>query len=104
VIVTNQTGDAVELERRHRQHAKVENRIKQLEDIGDARFPFTRFHANLAWLETMLTAALLLAATRHAAPWRHPDRQRPPRRQRPTSPSRVDALPADSRPLLNDRG
>ena len=39
-IITNQTGDAVELERGHRQHAQVENRIKQLKDIGDARFPF----------------------------------------------------------------
>ena len=64
VIVTNQAGDAVELERRHRQHAQVENRIKQLTDIGDAHFPFTRLAANAAWLETMLTAALLLAATR----------------------------------------
>ena len=64
VIVTNQTGHAVELERRHRQHAQVENRIKQLKDIGDARFPFTRFTSNAAWLETMLTASLLLAATR----------------------------------------
>lgn len=64
VLVTNQTGDAVELERRHRQHAQVENRIKQLKDLGDARFPFTRLDANAAWLETMLTASLLLAATR----------------------------------------
>jgi hypothetical protein len=64
VIVTNQTGDAVELERRHRQHAQVENRIKQLKDIGDARFPFTAFTSNAGWLETMLTASLLLAATR----------------------------------------
>jgi hypothetical protein len=64
VIVTNQTGDAVELERRHRQHAQVENRIKQLKDIGDARFPFTRLTSNAAWLETMLVAALLLGATR----------------------------------------
>ncbi len=63
VIVTNQTGDPVELERLHRQHAQVENRIKRLKDIGDARFPFTRFDANAAWLESMLTAALLLAAT-----------------------------------------
>jgi hypothetical protein len=64
VIVTNQTGDPVELEARHRQHAQVENRIKQLKDIGDARFPFTRLTANAGWLETMLTAALLLGATR----------------------------------------
>lgn len=64
VIVTNQTGDAVELERRHRQHAQVENRTKQLKDIGDARFPFTAFTSNAGWLETMLTASLLLAATR----------------------------------------
>ena len=63
--MTNQAGDALELERCHRRHAQVENRIKQLTDIGDTRFPFTRFTANAAWLETMLIAAVLLAATRN---------------------------------------
>jgi hypothetical protein len=43
---------------------RIENRIKQLKDIGDARFPFTRLTSNAAWLETMLVAALLLGATR----------------------------------------
>lgn len=51
------------VEARHRGHAQVENRIKQLKDIGEARFPFTRFVANAAWLQLMLVAALLLAAT-----------------------------------------
>lgn len=63
VIVTNQAGDAVALEARHRGHANVENRIKNLKDLGQARFPFTAFVANAAWLQLMLTGALLLAAT-----------------------------------------
>lgn len=61
-IVTNQAGDAVTLEARHRAHANVENRIKRLKDIGDARFPFTDFTANAAWLQIMLIAALLITA------------------------------------------
>ncbi|MBW3576159.1 MAG: IS1380 family transposase [Actinobacteria bacterium] len=63
VIVTNQTGDPTLLEARHRAHAQVENRIKNLKDIGQSRFPFARFTSNAAWLQLMLVAALLLAAT-----------------------------------------
>jgi hypothetical protein len=62
VIVTNQDGDPALLEARHRGHAQVENRIKQLKDIGEARFPFTRFISNAAWLQLMLLAALLLVS------------------------------------------
>jgi hypothetical protein len=64
VIVTNQDGDPAAIEARHRAHAQVENRIKRLKDIGEARFPFTRLTSNAAWLQIMLVAMLLLVATR----------------------------------------
>jgi Transposase DDE domain group 1 len=61
VVLTNQPGDAVELELRHRRHGQVENRIKNLKDCGLERMPFTSFTANAAWMEMVLTAADLLA-------------------------------------------
>lgn len=61
VVLTNQPGDAVELELRHRRHGNVENRIKNLKDCGLERMPFTSFTANAAWMEMVLAAADLLA-------------------------------------------
>ena len=63
VVFTNQPGDAVELELRHRRHGQVENRIKNLKDCGLERMPFTSFVANAAWTEMVLCAADLLAWT-----------------------------------------
>lgn len=63
VLLTNSTGDAVELELAHRRHGQVENRIKNLKDCGLERFPFTSFTANAAWMEMVLAAADLLAWT-----------------------------------------
>jgi hypothetical protein len=65
VTLTNDdSDDIVALERFHRSHAIVENRIKQLKDCGLARMPFSGWDANRAWFETVLTAALLLAGLR----------------------------------------
>lgn len=64
VIVANQTGDAVEFDAHHRQYARGENRLTQLTNIGDCRFPLTRFPFDTAWLETMVAASLLFAGTR----------------------------------------
>jgi hypothetical protein len=61
VVLTNSAGDAVALELRHRRHAEVENRIKNLKDCGLERMPFTSFEANAAWMEMTLCAADLLA-------------------------------------------
>jgi len=61
VVLTNSVGDAVALELRHRRHAEVENRIKNLKDCGLERMPFTSFEANAAWMELTLAAADLLA-------------------------------------------
>jgi hypothetical protein len=63
VVLTNQTGDPVTLELRHRRHGQVENRIKNLKDCGLERMPFTSFTANAAWMEMVLCAADLLAWT-----------------------------------------
>jgi hypothetical protein len=63
VLLTNATGDPVELELAHRRHGQVENRIKNLKDCGLERMPFTSFAANAAWLEMVLAAADLLAWT-----------------------------------------
>lgn len=63
VTLTNDVdGDPVDLERHHRAHAQVENRIKNLKDTGLGRLPFGAWHANQVWFELVLLAALLLAA------------------------------------------
>ena len=61
VVLTNSPGDACALELRHRRHAEVENRIKNLKDCGLDRMPFAGFEANAAWMELTLAAADLLA-------------------------------------------
>ena len=61
VVLTNSTGDIAALELRHRRHAEVENRIRNLKDCGLERMPFSRFAANAAWLELVLCAADLIA-------------------------------------------
>lgn len=67
VTLTNSAGDLLELELRHRRHARVENAIKALRDTGLDRLPFRRFAANQAWLELVLAAADLLAWVRAVA-------------------------------------
>lgn len=65
VTLTNDSNpDIVALERFHRQHAQVENRIKQLKDCGLSRMPFGAFPANRTWFELVLVASLLLAGLR----------------------------------------
>ncbi len=61
VVLTNSEGDPVDLELRHRRHAQVENRIRNLKDCGLERMPFSSFDANAAWMELVLTAGDLLA-------------------------------------------
>jgi hypothetical protein len=61
VTLTNDThGDITDLERFHRAHAQVENRIKQLKDTGLSRLPFSNYDANRVWFELVLLATLLL--------------------------------------------
>ena len=65
VTLTNDPDpDIVALERFHRQHAQVENRIKQLKDCGLIRLPLSDYNANRVWFEQILVASLLLAGLR----------------------------------------
>jgi hypothetical protein len=56
-------GQLAFLEARHRAHARVEDRIRQLQDGGGGRLPSRLFMLNAVWLELSLTAADLLAFT-----------------------------------------
>ena len=54
-------GQLAGLELRHRQHARVEDRIREAKAAGLANLPCHDFDANAAWLEIVLTAADLVA-------------------------------------------
>jgi Transposase DDE domain group 1 len=63
-ILTDQpdTNIAV-IERRHRQHAHVEDRIRDDKDSGLAKLPFREFALNEVWLEIVMLAHDLLVWT-----------------------------------------
>jgi len=54
-------GQLAGLELRHRQHARVEDRIREAKATGLRNFPFNAAHANAAWLELILAATDLVA-------------------------------------------
>jgi hypothetical protein len=54
-------GQLAGLELRHRQHARVEDRIRQAKAAGLRNLPCQSFDANAAWLEIVLAAADLVA-------------------------------------------
>jgi Transposase DDE domain group 1 len=54
-------GQLAGLELRHRQHARVEDRIRQAKATGLHNLPFNSFHANAAWLEIIMAATDLIA-------------------------------------------
>jgi hypothetical protein len=54
-------GQLAGLELRHRQHARVEDRIRQAKAAGLGNLPCHSFDANAAWLEIVLAAADLVA-------------------------------------------
>jgi hypothetical protein len=54
-------ADIASLERRHRLHARVEDRIQESQELGLGRLPFQRLESNLAWFELALLAQDLLA-------------------------------------------
>jgi hypothetical protein len=60
-LVPGQLGG---LELRHRQHARVEDRIRQAKATGLRNLPCHRAEANAAWLETILAATDLVAWTK----------------------------------------
>jgi len=53
-------GQVAGLELRHRQHARVEDRIRELKASGLRNLPCHSFDANAAWLEIILAAADLI--------------------------------------------
>ena len=63
-ILTDQPdADIAALERRHRQRARVEDRIRDDKDTGLAKFPFKAFALNEVWLEIVMLAHDLLVWT-----------------------------------------
>jgi Transposase DDE domain group 1 len=54
-------GQVAGLELRHRQHARVEDRIREAKATGLRNLPFNSFDANAAWLEIIMTATDLVA-------------------------------------------
>ncbi len=61
-FITDQNGKEIaELERRHRLHARVEDRIQESQELGLGRLPFQALAANRAWFELTLLAGDLLA-------------------------------------------
>ena len=54
-------GQLAGLELRHRQHARVEDRIRQAKATGLANLPFHSLQANAAWLEIVMAATDLIA-------------------------------------------
>jgi hypothetical protein len=63
-ILTDQTDQTIAvLECRHRQHAHVEDRIRDDKDTGLAKFPFKAFAHNEVWLEIVMLAHDLIVWT-----------------------------------------
>jgi len=57
-------GQLAGLDLRHRQHARVEDRIRQAKATGMRNFPCHSYAANSAWLEIVMTAMDLVAWTK----------------------------------------
>ena len=63
-ILTDQPDpDIALLECRHRQHAHVEDRIRDDKDTGLSKFPFKKFQLNEVWLEIVMLAHDLIIWT-----------------------------------------
>ncbi len=60
---TRTDQDIALLECRHRQHAHVEDRIRDDKDTGLAKFPFKEFALNEVWLEIVMLAHDLIVWT-----------------------------------------
>ena len=66
-------GQLAGLELRHRQHARVEDRISQVKATGLRNLPFHSFDANAAWLEIIMAATDLITWTKIIGFTDHPD-------------------------------
>jgi len=82
-FATNTKGWSIaDLEVRHRQRARAEDRIRNLKDTGLTNLPFHRFDQNQLWLEITLLAADLLVWTQVLAFTGQPARRWEPKRLR----------------------
>ena len=63
VATDTTTGQLAWLEARHRAHARVENKIRNIKQAGIGRFPSREFQINQTWLQLALVAADLIAWT-----------------------------------------
>jgi hypothetical protein len=64
VFITDQTDPNIaRLERRHRQHARVEDRIRAAKATGARNLPFDLWRRNAVWLELVLLALDLVGWT-----------------------------------------
>jgi hypothetical protein len=67
-ILTDQTGpDIAVLERRHRQRARVEDRIRDDKDTGLSKLPFQSFAMNEVWVQIVMLAHDLIIWTQALA-------------------------------------
>jgi hypothetical protein len=66
-------GQLAGLELRHRQHARVEDRIRQAKATGLRNLPCHRADANAAWLEIIMSATDLVALSKLIGFTEHPD-------------------------------
>jgi hypothetical protein len=82
-FATNTRGWPIaDLEVRHRQRARAEDRIRNLKDTGLTNLPFHGFDQNQIWLEITLLAADLLVWTQVLAFTAQPARRWEPKRLR----------------------
>jgi Transposase DDE domain group 1 len=64
-ILTDQGNESIAIiERRHRQRARVEDRIRDDKDTGLAKFPFKEFALNEVWLQIVMLAHDLIIWTK----------------------------------------
>jgi Transposase DDE domain group 1 len=63
ILADQDDAEIAVLECRHRQHAHVEDRIRDDKDTGLAKFPFKEFKLNEVWLQIVLLAHDLLVWT-----------------------------------------
>lgn len=63
-MITNQPGDPVTLECRHRARARVEDRIREAKDLGLRKLPLETFDRNHLWVQLVLVAQDLLTFTK----------------------------------------
>jgi hypothetical protein len=66
-------GQLAGLELRHRQHARVEDRIRELKAAGLRNLPCQSFGSNAAWLEIVLAAADLVTWAKLIGFTEHPE-------------------------------